>query len=1054
MNPTSSLEVTRNNQRKALSLFVGMCSAMALSVLGCGGGSQTQSPPKTPDFMITLSPSSPSVVQGGSVQIVVGVQATEGFNGTVNVSIAAPPSGMSAAPTQFPLNPGGQQNVTVSAVSTMAVGAVDLTVFATSGTLSHQSTVSVSVTKQQNAGNVSLRTNYLRTDAQWDIAYLNFAPQPWIVYDSTTKRFFVSNTALSRIDVIDATSETKVGEISVPKPWTGDFTPDHKTLYMGTLLGDLYAIDPSTLTVETRFLSASIGKKGFAAYGARVMADGRLALLGSQAGVFLGGLPSIDGFKDLLIWNPLDNSSADYALDYNGRMTDHISGFTLTSDRTKVILDANGATDVGVSLFDPKSGIEKFILAPGIGVGFPVLTPPDGQSLLVSFGTGMTVYDANTLTQSDQFVVGDGQEGYDYILSVDGGTLFALSRISSNAFAIDWKNHKQTGVLENFSIQDIASGITPMSVDETGLILGTIGRGVAFIDGSFLLSAPTKGLMSICCYPLEPSYGATAGGTEVHEIGLADSADIATVLFGGQPDASFSMTQNNWSATSPAGVPGPVNVELIGADGGLQMLPEFYSYGPTVVELTTTAATADGGGTGRIYGYGFGDPAGDADTSLSVTIGGKTANAVNYSRYGYSPAPGLYPFPLEMIDFTMPSGTAGNSSGIVVSTTAGTTKSATDITYLPKLDLFPLPAASLAQGIYDARQDLYYFTDQTQIRVFSKTNRAWLASVPLTGARRLWSIALSPDGNKLAVSDAGSNQIFVLNTGTLTLNRSYPVNADPTSRAGAVAITDSGFVYFIGSGINALHKLDTASGTVSDVGTLMLWNPYAKMLASIDDQKIFFNLAGGPFILDTTTDTTATNDALANEGNLELALSGDQSWLTAADYVMDTDLNAESFLSLTERQGWNETAVYGEKLNADGTLLFRPLTDALDVMDGKQATLISRIALPIQLSPVYDALVSDGKDNVLICITGQNGDGIAILDLSSLQSPAKTGVVQASRDSTSSPTSVLRGFDCRRANGNSHNCKPQQSAFVGSFGLQIPHKVSGATIAPGQARRF
>jgi|SRR5215469_3893278 len=43
-----------------------------------------------------------------------------------------------------------------------------------------------------------------------------------------------------------------------------------------------------------------------------------------------------------------------------------------------------------------------------------------------------------------------------------------------------------------------------------------------------------------------------------------------------------------------------------------------------------------------------------------------------------------------------------------------------------------------------------------------------------------------------------------------------------------------------------------------------------------------------------------------------------------------------------------------------------------------------RIALPFVLNANYDALVADGKDNVLLAITGQTGDGIAVIDLTSL----------------------------------------------------------------------
>jgi hypothetical protein len=68
-------------------------------------------------------------------------------------------------------------------------------------------------------------------------------------------------------------------------------------------------------------------------------------------------------------------------------------------------------------------------------------------------------------------------------------------------------------------------------------------------------------------------------------------------------------------------------------------------------------------------------------------------------------------------------------------------------------------------------------------------------------------------------------------------------------------------------------------------------------------------------------------------------------------------------------------------------LLFQPAIDGIDVFDGTLGNLLQRVSLPTLLSENYDALVSDGKDNVLIAITG-NGDGIAIVDLTSIPEPA------------------------------------------------------------------
>jgi hypothetical protein len=94
-------------------------------------------------------------------------------------------------------------------------------------------------------------------------------------------------------------------------------------------------------------------------------------------------------------------------------------------------------------------------------------------------------------------------------------------------------------------------------------------------------------------------------------------------------------------------------------------------------------------------------------------------------------------------------------------------------------------------------------------------------------------------------------------------------------------------------------------------------------------------LGGFASVLETATDTFVKNLALFNQGDYELALAANGTWMTAGDYLMDTNLNGAAFISLNEREMWNEKAVYGEKLSTDGTLLFLPLTDALDVIDGR-----------------------------------------------------------------------------------------------------------------------
>jgi hypothetical protein len=120
--------------------------------------------------------------------------------------------------------------------------------------------------------------------------------------------------------------------------------------------------------------------------------------------------------------------------------------------------------------------------------------------------------------------------------------------------------------------------------------------------------------------------------------------------------------------------------------------------------------------------------------------------------------------------------------------------------------------------------------------------------------------------------------------------------------------------------------------------------------------------------------------------------------MSATGWLMDTNLNPESFVTLTDRQSVTAQAVFGVKLSPDGALLFQPLLDGIAVFDGKLGTLSTRVALPGQLSANYDALVADGKDNVLVGIAGQSGDGgVSVIDLSGLPVPPVTFAAPQSR---------------------------------------------------------
>jgi hypothetical protein len=988
-----------------------------LGACGCGGNSSSAANPggnggpgPTPDFTLSISPADLSLPQGSSASVVVSLSAVNGFSSQVSVTISGNPAGVTVTPSQFSMAAGVPETVVLSAADAISTGSATLTVSATSGSLQHASTLGLAVNPSQLSAHPNFRTRFLRTDAQFGYASLNLFPQQFVIYDPGTKRFFVSNTLLNRLDVIDAATESLVGEIPVPGAWVGDETSDHKTIYMGTQIGDLYEIDPVAMVVKARFPAVQIGPAGFAIYEARVMADGRLAVLGGQ-----GGIPAIDGYSQVGIWNPTDNSLTTYSTIYGSlesrQSTAPICGFlenmaemALTADRKRILLGSADSDDT-LCAFDPGTGAYVTVQSYVQAIGVPsIIAPPDGKEILIPSGSTVTSYDATGLFQIDQFQVVAGNS-YRFLLSLDGNTLYAVPYDSGEPLlAYDWRTHLLKGWVPNFTISDIEASLSPMAVDETGLIVGPMGEGIGFLDAGTLLSGPAN--PSIFLYAgggsdIQPSFGSVQGSTQVLIAGL-QTTKAENVFFGNQLAIGISQGDRalGVSATTPPGSPGAVDVAVTFTDGGLSLFPEGYSYGPSIVEISPESSTAEGGGTGIIYGYGFGPPtqAGKADPGLQVFVGGQPATVTGYSGLPYvNSVPFCCAESIESLQFTWPAGTAGTSVDISVSDSAGSTTAKAAGHYVSAVQKFALPGSSLNQGIYDPGRDVYYFTDQSKIQVFSRTHGVWLTPIPIPSANRLWGISLSPDGSKLAVSDSGADLIYMLNPDSPSSVRTFKLpntSFDQGSNPGGLAITNSGIIYYnafylLYTGGWSLHKLDTTTGIVTNykmqAGALGA-DAYAKLLLTNDNARLYMNLGGSVSALDTATDATFSNPTVSDAG-YDLALSSNQTWISGTNYLLDANLNPESSLALNLRETWNQSYVYGNKLSPDGNLLFSPALNSIDVFDGRIGTLLHRIALPVSLCSNFDAMVSDGRDNILLAITGQNGDGIAVIDLSLLQEP-------------------------------------------------------------------
>jgi hypothetical protein len=127
-----------NEYIPANGAFNGRTRIASFKFSGCGA-------PPTPDFAITASPSSQSVIQGGSTSYTVTVTAQNGFTGTVNLTASGFGAGASGTLSPTSLAGSGTSTLSVTTTSNATTGSFPITITGTSGSLSHSTSVTLVV---------------------------------------------------------------------------------------------------------------------------------------------------------------------------------------------------------------------------------------------------------------------------------------------------------------------------------------------------------------------------------------------------------------------------------------------------------------------------------------------------------------------------------------------------------------------------------------------------------------------------------------------------------------------------------------------------------------------------------------------------------------------------------------------------------------------------------------------------------------------------------------------------------------------------------------------
>lgn len=154
-----------NNSNGNYVVFTVQATAFTLSAIPSTASDGTQRAPlngiqivavvsSTPDFTMSAAPGSATAVQGGSTAYTVNVAATNGYNGSVNLSSSGLPSGVTASFAPTSVAPGSNSTMTVEAAANASVGTTNITIAGADGVLSRSTTASLTVASANTQSNV------------------------------------------------------------------------------------------------------------------------------------------------------------------------------------------------------------------------------------------------------------------------------------------------------------------------------------------------------------------------------------------------------------------------------------------------------------------------------------------------------------------------------------------------------------------------------------------------------------------------------------------------------------------------------------------------------------------------------------------------------------------------------------------------------------------------------------------------------------------------------------------------------------------------------------